>query len=93
MLYHAVAQHVDAVSSLCGPLVVHVCVPQESLIKKKRDKEREREMEREREREREIWLTALISSFPAQALEDFFIWATETCPLNLFFYFVCPIIN
>ena len=24
ILYHAVAQHVDAVSSLCGPLVVHV---------------------------------------------------------------------
>ena len=29
-LYHVVAQHVDAVSSLCGPFVIHVyCLPWE----------------------------------------------------------------
>ena len=34
-LYHVVAQHVDAVSSLCGHLVEHVfSMPQECSIKK-----------------------------------------------------------
>ena len=45
ILYHAIAQHVDAVSSLCVPLVVHVyCMPQESSIKKKRKRERESQL-------------------------------------------------
>ena len=42
-LYYAVAQHMDAVPSLCGTLVVHVyCMPHEF---NKRERERERKKE------------------------------------------------